>query len=88
MKKTYNFEVIGAAADGQTWVVNGKVEEVFANVFDTAMRSAFSHLTAGKAVFGLPGVGCKGPYEIHSVLIEATDMVAEMNFTSKARWKP
>jgi hypothetical protein len=85
VKKTYNFEVIGTAADGQTWTVKGTVTCTFANVFDDAMRSAFSHLTAGKAVYGQPGVGCKGPYDVQSVTIERADMVAEIHFGKSQR---
>jgi hypothetical protein len=34
------------------------------------MRDPFHTITQGKAVFGQPGRGCNGPYEIRRVLIE------------------
>jgi hypothetical protein len=42
----------------------------FHETFDYAMNQTFSQLTNGKAVYGKPGIGCHGPYDIHSVLIE------------------
>jgi len=66
MKKTYSYKVRGVAADGQTWAVDGEVETLTGGelMFERIMRSTFMKLTAGKAVFGKPGVGCRGPYSI------------------------
>lgn len=40
------------------------------SVFDHAMFDSFMKLTQGYAIFGRPGVGCKGPYDITQVLIK------------------
>ncbi len=66
----YQFTIIGTAANGQTWRTTGKVSCEFNACFDTAMRASFEQLTGGKAVFGKPGVGCSGPYDITSILIQ------------------
>jgi len=34
------------------------------------MRESFDQLTHGKALYGMLGIGCKGPYDILRVLIE------------------
>ena len=54
----------GIAASGQSWKTTGTVEVEWIDAFDAAMRDSFRQLTGGKAVFGKPGVGCRGPYEI------------------------
>jgi len=72
MIKTYNFEFEGKAARGQTWKASGQIDDDANNlmaVFDTAMRLTFQQLTSGKAVFGKPGVGCAGPYDITRITI-------------------
>jgi hypothetical protein len=65
---TYTYTVIGTAADGQTWEASGEAKSANAGAFmemlDFAMRSAFMKLTSGKAVYGKPGVGCRGPYTV------------------------
>jgi hypothetical protein len=70
----YTYEVQGTAADGQTWTTSGTVEMRregdFALVPDIAMRLSFAQLTKGQAVYGLPGVGCKGPYVLLRLLVE------------------
>lgn len=70
MNKSYKFEMRGTAHDDQTWTTEGYVYCDFNDIFDRAMRSSFEQLTNGKAVFGKPGIGCRGPYDILSVLIE------------------
>lgn len=70
MKRSWNYEVKGSGADGQTWEITGNVVCDFINIHPTVMRDTFGKLTEGKAVFGKPGVGCEGPYDIHRVLIE------------------
>jgi hypothetical protein len=70
MDKQYRFTLNGTAAHGQTWQTDGVVECDFADVFHTAMRYSFAQLTDGKAIYGKPGIGCNGPYDIHRVLIE------------------
>jgi hypothetical protein len=71
--KSYTFQMEGTGAAGQTWKTSGVIidehNDVLA-VFESAMQSSFNQLTSGKAVFGKPGVGCKGPYDIRRIVIE------------------
>lgn len=70
-QKTYKYELHGTARDEQTWVTKGYlVGYDFNDTFNGAMLASFDQLTKGNAVFGKPGVGCQGPYDITSVLIE------------------
>lgn len=70
----YRYEVSGTAAGGQTWTTKGHVdteqEGEFSLVPDAVMRLSFAQLTKGLAVYGLPGVGCKGPYTFLRMLVE------------------
>jgi hypothetical protein len=64
---TYAYTMKGTAAGGQTWETSGAVEVApgdFPDVTMLALKDTFMKLTQGKAVFGQPGVGCKGPYSI------------------------
>jgi hypothetical protein len=58
------FTIEGTAANGQTWTTKGRVTTLYPECLMDAMRDSFFQLTQGKAVFGKPGVGCRGPYEI------------------------
>lgn len=58
------YTVVGTAAGDQTWTCEGTVTTTFPDCLEDAMRAAFQQLTQGKAVFGNPGVGCRGPYKI------------------------
>lgn len=58
------FRISGTAADGQTWKTEGTVLGDFPACLNRAMHAAFEQLTGGKAVFGHPGLGCRGPYKI------------------------
>jgi hypothetical protein len=72
-EKTYRFAVHGTAADQQTWGVSGTVECLpgdFPAACDLALRQSFIKLTKGEAVFGFPGMGCRGPYGITKFTIE------------------
>lgn len=70
----YRYEMHGAAAQEQSWAVSGFIETQnpgeFLNVPRAATADAFEQLTNGKAIFGKPGVGCKGPYRITKLTIE------------------
>jgi hypothetical protein len=70
----YRYEMHGRAAHDQTWVVTGEVETRNAGEFlkapQAALADAFVQLTNGNAIFGLPGVGCVGPYRIVKLTIE------------------
>lgn len=71
---TYVFEISGTAADGQTWTVKGETDVdrfgMFAQAIEDAQRFAFMQLTNGRAIYGKPGVGCKGPYTVTRLMIE------------------
>lgn len=64
----YAYRVQGTAADGQTWDVAGEVVTnglgEFMDTPSLAMRDAFMKLTGGRAQYGKPGVGCRGPYRV------------------------
>jgi hypothetical protein len=70
MRKSYHFAVSGSGAEGQTFHCLGEVLCEFSEVFDAAMTESFRQLTNGRAIYGSPGVGCRGPYDIQSVSIE------------------
>lgn len=70
MRKSYSFNVDGHGAEGQTFHTQGTTLCEFQHVFNIAMEETFHQLTNGKAVFGCPGVGCRGPYSIKRVVIE------------------
>jgi hypothetical protein len=69
MIRTYHYVIHGSAADGQTFTLDGVMSCEFEDAQYVAMQAGFEQLTQGKAVFGKPGVGCKGPYDIDSILI-------------------
>lgn len=63
----YRWQAWGTAADGQTWSVTGETRAFagrLVDVTETALRDAFDQLTHGRAVYGFPGVGCRGPYTV------------------------
>jgi hypothetical protein len=69
MIRKFKFVVKGTGARGQTWEARGEIESPIHDVshtFNIAMADAFRQLTQGKAVYGNPGVGCAGPYEVTS----------------------
>lgn len=70
MRKSYRFTVDGHGAEGATFQTTGTTLCELAHAFDIAMEESFHQLTNGKAVYGSPGVGCRGPYSIRRVLIE------------------
>jgi len=69
----YRYEVGGVGGDGGTWRVEGSMEiEVpghFYTLPDKIMREVFGALTQGKAIYGSPGVACRGPYTVDRMLI-------------------
>jgi hypothetical protein len=70
----YRYEIAGSAQGGQTWVTVGEVEAYapgdFPHMPGLALEQSFMKLTAGQAVYGSPGIGCKGPYGITRMVIE------------------
>lgn len=67
--KTYSFKITGSDADGTPWQTSGQLKCSYDQVFKRANMETFEQLTEGKAVFGQPGKGCRGPYEIERVEI-------------------
>jgi len=70
---SYAYTVSGTAAGGQTWTVKGTANGVqgdFPHIVSGVLRELFGKLTSGKAVYGKPGVGCNGPYQITKLVIE------------------
>ena len=70
MMKHYRFAIAGSGANGQSWKTSGTLHCDFIHAFDAAMEETFRQLTQGLAVYGRPGLGCLGPYDIHSVEIK------------------
>jgi hypothetical protein len=71
--KHYNWRIEGTAAKGQTWVTSGTVSIEagdFPDLFGIITQDSFNQLTQGKAVFGFPGLGCQGPYDMLLVTIK------------------
>lgn len=65
--QTFHYTMKGDDANGQQWEHSGdiEVEPAFVHtVLSLAMIESFRALTEGKAVFGQPGKGCRGPYRI------------------------
>lgn len=70
----FKYEMQGTAAGGQTWQTFGTVEAAALMAApNEALRESFNRLTAGRAVYGQPGAGCRGPYNITKLVIEACD---------------
>lgn len=67
--KTYNYIVSGRAAEDQSWTTTGTVRCEFHTLFNNVMQSSFRQMTGGKAIYGKPGIGCRGPYDIRKVEI-------------------
>lgn len=69
----YKWSMSGTAAQGQTWATEGTLEKSageFSTLLFDAMAETFQRLTQGKAVFGQPGVGCRGPYAVKRFTVE------------------
>lgn len=77
MMARFSYEIKGQDVNGVDWAYEGTADvpvfEGFPGVAMQATQNVFKQLTEGKAVFGKPGVGCKGPYKItefHAKLLE------------------
>lgn len=68
---SYRYEMSGTGAEGHTWATAGIVPDAWGpEMFGAIMHQSFAMLTEGRAVYGEPGKGCKGPYVIDRLLIE------------------
>lgn len=74
MIEAYRFKIEGLTGNGNTWTTEGTIEGDMADssIHETAMRASFNALTNGRAVFGTPGAGCRGPYSITRFVLEKT----------------
>lgn len=70
------YTVTGTAADNVPFDLTGEVEgdsPLDAEAFARASNASFLQLTSGKAVFGEPGKGCRGPYSVTKLVLEVVD---------------
>jgi hypothetical protein len=67
--KPYRYTVEGSGAGGNTFKTEGVITAEFHDSFNTAMIETFNKLTNGRALYGNPGAGCSGPYDIHAITI-------------------
>lgn len=68
----YHYTMRGTAADGQGWETVGTIDigaGRFGQLAEIALRETFDKLTQGKAIFGKPGVGCRGPYRVTDLVL-------------------
>jgi hypothetical protein len=70
MEKHYQYKINGRGSNDQTWEVEGTIESNFVDMFTNVMLECFKTLTQGKAIYGKPGVGCQGPYDVTKIVIE------------------
>jgi hypothetical protein len=77
MIKKYHYRLEGLAAQSQSWCVEGEVESEWCDVFETILSHAFHQLTRGKAIYGKPGIGCRGPYNMTKLTLDQLPAMAE-----------
>lgn len=85
-EKTYRYYVEGHDANNEPWRITGYVDalpaEIFHKVPQVIEAEVFVKLTGGFAVFGKPGLMCKGPYTINEIMIKLrTDWESDKGFT-------
>jgi hypothetical protein len=71
----YFYRMTGTAAQGQTWETTGSIElraGEFPDCAGVALQDSFLKLTDGKAVFGHPGLGCSGPYQVTEFAVQTS----------------
>ena len=73
MLKNWTYQVLGNDANGNSWATSGTVQSEFSSVFTKVMVQTFHALSHGKAIYGKPGLACKGPYDIKSFRVEQVD---------------
>lgn len=70
-----NYTCSGTDATGKEWEVTGILQgtnPIDHDVVNQLGSAVFNQLTQGKARFGHPGEGCKGPYSIKLVTLVTT----------------
>lgn len=67
---TFKYLIETKDADEINIITTGDVDaaDIFAALAN-AMRENFLKITEGKAVFGEPGKGCRGPYEVTKITL-------------------
>lgn len=71
--KEFTYEVVYHGADGQSAICTGSIEVEpgdFQQALIQVMRRSFLQITQGKATYGQPGKGCRGPYQITRFLLQ------------------
>lgn len=70
--ETFRYKIEGLTGGGNTWSTEGTIEGDIADpaIHRIAMTASFQQLTNGRAVFGTPGAGCRGPYSITRFVLE------------------
>ena len=69
----FPYQINGTCRDEHTWETKGTVETPFPDIMtvtEAVMRESFKLLTQGKAIYGNPGAGCRGPYTVTKLTIE------------------
>lgn len=73
-KIAWSYDVRGIDGNGNAWSVLGSTEvaedQGWMTVIENAIQDAFQQVTGGTAMYGCPGVGCRGPYKITHLSIE------------------
>jgi len=70
MIKHYQYSIEGTDGNGQVFTLGGTVRCVWDDLLHAVTADAYNELTGGRAIFGKPGVRCRGPYDFHTILIE------------------
>ena len=80
----YRYMIEGTATQDQTWVVSGErfleARSEFPFLVTMCLRDSFQQLTNGNAVFGKPGLDCRGPYSVRKLVIEEITQENEMSY--------
>jgi hypothetical protein len=80
-RSEWQWRIEGKTASGDPYTTSGEAElpspGEFHTLLEAAMLGSFAQLTGGKAVFGSPGVGCKGPYKVTKIVIECKSVAGE-----------
>lgn len=72
-ERTYDYKIRGKSAEGTEWETSGRLRCPLGDVLRQALVASFADLTNGRAQYGQPGVGCRGPYEIISLSFEKVE---------------
>jgi len=77
--RTYRWNISGVDANLNAYhtsgVANHDTDRHLLEVMAQALQESFEQLTEGRAQFGKPGVGCKGPYTIIAMTFVSTEHI-------------